>query len=195
MSIHATDHVPSKPSFPERSTSNPERRKERVADRYDESEDVTYAKKSRNVRVSSSVTDKKEWLKALYTNDDGKMVCQMCEEEMPFKLRNSSEYYFEAVQIADQVFKREDHTIHLALCPLCAAKYRELLKRDNAALEKFLDSIACTETPEHAIPLDLGSAENGSVKFVETHLCDFQAVLERCQSENDGFIVSKPQEG
>lgn len=186
----------SKPPFPERSTSNPERRKERVADRYNESENVTYAKKSRNVRVSSSVTDKKEWLKDLYTNDDGKMVCQMCEEEMPFKLRDSSEYYFEAVQIADETFKHEDHTVCLALCPLCAAKYKHLLKEDNDAQEQFLDSIACTENAENAIPLNLGDAQNGSIKFVETHLCDLQAVLEQHhQSESDDCGLSERQEG
>lgn len=177
-------HVSSKPSFPERSTSNPERRKERVADRYNESEDVAYAKKSRNVRVSSSVTDKKEWLKDLYTNDDGKMVCQMCEEEMPFKLRDSSEYYFEAVQIADETFKHEDHTVCLALCPLCAAKYQQLLKKDNDAQGQFLDSISSAENAENAIPLDLGNIEGGSIKFVETHLCDLQAILEQNSSED-----------
>lgn len=189
-------HAPGKPSFPERSTSNPERRKERVADRYNESEDVAYEKKSRNVRVSSSVTDKKEWLKDLYTNDDGKMVCQMCEEEMPFKLRDSSEYYFEAVQIADKTFKHEDHTVCLALCPLCAAKYQQLLKKDNDAQEQFLDSISSTENAEHAIPLNLGNTESGSIKFVETHLCDLQAILEQHQSEkDDDYPLSKHQEG
>lgn len=186
-------HVPSKPSFPERSTSNPERRKERVADRYNESEDVTYAKKSRNVRISSSVTDKKEWLKDLYTNDYGQMICQMCEEEMPFKLRETNEYYFEAIQIADETFKHEDHTVCLALCPLCAAKYQQLLKKDDGAQEQFLDSIASAESTENAIPLNLGDTENGSIKFVETHLCDLQAILEQHQSENDDYSLSEHQ--
>ena len=177
-------HAPSKPSFPERSTSNPVRRKGRVADRYNESEDVAYAKKTRSVRISSSVTDKKEWLKDLYTNDDGKMVCQMCEEEMPFKLRDSSEYYFEAIQIADETFKHEDHTVCLALCPLCAAKYQQLLKKDIDAQEQFLDSVSSAENAEHAIPLNLGNTESGSIKFVETHLCDLQAILEQNSSED-----------
>jgi len=175
----------SKPSFPERSTSNPERRKERVADRYNESEDVTYAKKSRNVRVSSSVTNKKEWLKDLYTNDDGKMVCQMCEEEMPFKLRDSNEYYFEAVQIADKIFEHEDHTVFLALCPLCAAKYQQLLKKDNDAQEQFLDSISFAENAENAFLLDLGNSQTSSIKFVETHLCDLQAILSLQRKNNE----------
>lgn len=177
-------HVTSKPSFPERSTSNPERRKERVSDRYNESEDVTYANKSRNVRVSSSVTDKKEWLKGLYTNDDGKMVCQMCEEEMPFRLRDSGEYYFEAVQIADGTFKHEDHTVYLALCPLCAAKYQQLLKRDIDSQEHFINAISSAENAENAIPINLGGEENGSIKFVGIHLCDLQTILkEHRQSE------------
>lgn len=177
-------HIPSKPSFPERSTSNPERRKERVADRYNESEDVKYAKKTRDVRVSSSVTDKKEWLKDLYTNDDGKMVCQMCEEEMPFKLRDSSEYYFEAVQIADGTFKHEDHTVYLALCPLCAAKYQQLLKRDIDSQEHFINAISSAENAENAIPLNLGGEKNGSIKFVGIHLGDLQTILkEHRQSE------------
>ena len=52
---------------------------------------------------------------------------------MPFKKRDG-QYYFEAVE-ALNTLSQELLPLHLALCPVCAAKYKEFVKRDEAALQ------------------------------------------------------------
>ena len=62
---------------------------------------------------------------------------QICEEEMPFKKRDGK-YYFEAVEAFTlYYFRKEHHAQFLALCPLCAAKYKEFIKRDKTAMENL----------------------------------------------------------
>ena len=97
---------------------------------------------------------------------------------MPFKLPRTGEYYFEAVQIADN-FSIEDHCLHLALCPLCAAKYKVLVKRDEDYLKEFIWAIEKAEG-------DVVSVEMGgiscAVRFVEKHLLDVRTALLECLS-------------
>ena len=97
----------------------------------------------------------------------------MCEDEMPFR-RRDGEYYFESVQLLDDL--AGEHTAaHLALCPLCAAKYKELVKRDAntaAALYKEISALV-----DLVVVVELGQ-EVGSIRFVEKHLLDIQGTLE-----------------
>jgi hypothetical protein len=118
--------------------------------------------------------DPKAWLADQYTNADGLLICQMCHREMPFRLRGGQEYYFEAVQVADDLGK-EDHALYLALCPLCSAKYKVLLKKDSSeSLVQFLDEVRAAQTPQ--AEADLG-VERVIIRFVQTHLLDLQTVL------------------
>ena len=114
------------------------------------------------------------------------MVCQMCKREMPFKLRGSEDYYFEAVQVADDL-GREDHAFYLALCPLCAAKYKVLVKKGSRdALNQFLDELLASDVPE--VEIDLGE-ERASLRFVETHFLDLRTALQEVRSEGDEEAV------
>ena len=172
----------SRPEFPTRAPVDPQRRAGKVGERVDAAAAKTYEPRQRSVRTSSPSNDPGVWLTGLYTNADGQMVCQMCAWEMPFKHRNSDEYYFEAVQIADDLDK-EYHALYLALCPLCAAKYRELVKRKGVASEAiaaFLDAVK--SKPEGLIvPVDMGR-EQATVQFVETHLRDLADALRALDS-------------
>ena len=93
---------------------------------------------------------------------------------MPFIKRNG-EYYFEAVEaLSNKHFTREDESQFLALCPLCAAKYKEFIKRDEAAMIDFKSDLIKSDHPE--IPLTLGT-EKTSVQFVEDHWDDIRTIL------------------
>lgn len=162
------------PAFPQRSSGNSERRREKVAERLSEAPVKTYEKRERSVRVSQPSQDVGTYLRDNYTNEDGQMFCQMCCDEMPFKLRNSESYYFERVRVADDV-AREDHVLYLALCPLCSAKYTCLLKKGSPeALTDFLTELRTRD--EVDIPVDLGH-EQATISFVETHLDDLRTAL------------------
>ena len=167
-----------KPAFPTQKSPNPERRKEKIRTRHDGADDKTYEKKERSVKTSRPNYDPKIWLENRYTNDDQKLVCQMCANEMPFKLKDGS-YYFEAVQVSDD-FTKENHELYLALCPLCAAKFRYLVKKDQSKMDSFLGNVK--ETKENfEIPIELGVLgvnSPHSIRFVETHLRDLKTILE-----------------
>ena len=164
-----------KSAFPTRESANPERRKEKVQTRHDKAGSKIYKKKERAIKISKPSFDPKSWLKDQYTNDDQELICQMCANEMPFKLKDGS-YYFEAVQISDN-FTKEDHELYLALCPLCAAKYRYLVKKDHIIMDNFISNLK-ENKESFEIPIKLGSNGLHSIRFVEIHLIDLKTILE-----------------
>ena len=168
------------PEFPERPVLNKERRTKIVGKRVRKADPKTYDVRKRSVRTSGPQLSPKVWLREMYTNVRDITVCQMCRNEMPFRVPKSGEYYFEAVQVADN-FSVEDHCLYLALCPLCAAKYTVLVKKDEDCLSEFLWAIEQAEPDDYEVPVQLNGPP-ASVRFVETHMLDLKAALSECLS-------------
>ena len=104
----------------------------------------------------------------------------MCCKAMPFRIPTTSEFYFEAVQVADN-FSKEDHCLYLALCPLCAAKYGVLVKKDDDHLSDFISAIEHAQTSDLTVPLKMDGT-TATVRFVESHLLDLKIALAECLS-------------
>ena len=86
----------STPDFPVRESGDPDRRSKRVAEQAKNARRKQYDGKPRSVRTSDEIQPEiKTYLRELYTNDHGQMVCQACVKEMPFRLDDGS-YYFKA---------------------------------------------------------------------------------------------------
>lgn len=162
----------SKPEFPTRSVPNPARRTDRVTEEFEAAPKKEYEVKSRSVRTSEPAQDARTWLREAYTNSSEQMVCQLCEEVMPFKDRHG-EYYFEAVECLDRL-RHEHQALYLALCPLCAAKYKEFVKRDPVAVDAFRGAAMAATGSE--IALRLGT-EDWTLRFVDSHFLDLQTIL------------------
>jgi len=159
--------------FPTREVADSERRKRKVVADLEDSPEKQYEPRTRSVRVSEATEYVRIWLKNQYINKDGKMVCQICKNEMPFKKRDG-EYYFEAVGALSRKHLTKEHEAQfLALCPLCAAMYKELLKKNEAAMAEFKNSLVHSDSPE--IPVELG--DKSTVRFVETHWSDLKTIL------------------
>jgi len=62
----------------------------------------------------------------------------------------------------------------IVLCPLCAAKYQEFIKRDEDAWHGFTE--AFSEGDDSDVPIFLGD-ENTSVRFTEAHMHDLITIL------------------
>lgn len=164
----------SRPTFPTRTVTNPERRQERITEQLSESPEKVYEERERSVRTTRGIIDPALWLREQYTNDDGQMVCQICKEEMPFKKRDG-EYYFEAVEaLSKDYFSREHEAQFLALCPLCAAMYREFVKLDERLMEELRNALRGSDGPE--VSLTLGELET-SIRFVGSHFIDIKTIL------------------
>ncbi|NNM84888.1 MAG: hypothetical protein HKL96_03905 [Phycisphaerales bacterium] len=173
-----------KPEFPTDRLENPARRQQRNAEHLANAPKKDYALRSRTVRISAGAIDKKTWLKEKYTNNSRQMVCQICKYEMPFRVPPGGEYYFEAVEALGD-FRKENEAQYLALCPVCAARYKVFVKDSAKAVEKMRDDLKNAEGLE--VPIKLGDFE-GSIRFVETHLFDIRASLSPPSnvSNNDG---------
>ena len=172
----------SKPTFPTRTVTNPARRQEGITDQLSKSPRKEYEERERSVRTTRGAIDPSLWLREQYTNDNGQMVCQICKKEMPFRKRDG-QYYFEAVEAFSQdQFPLEHEAQFLALCPLCAAMYKELGKKDEAVMADLRKALLNMDSLE--APLRLGDLET-TIQFVETHLCDIKTILEEIGRSED----------
>jgi hypothetical protein len=168
------------PEFPEHPVPNRDRRAAGVRDRTRKADPKTYDQRKRSVRTSSPQVSPKVWLREMYTNRQGVTVCQICCNGMPFRIPTTGEYHFEAVQVADN-FAKEDHCLYLALCPLCAAKFSILVKKNHECLSDFIWAIEQAESSELVIPFKIDGTA-ATMRFVESHLLDLKTALAECLS-------------
>jgi len=163
-----------KPDFPTRRVTNPERRQEHLAQQFADAPEKQYEEQEGSVRTSRGAVEPALWLRQQYTNNAGQMVCQICREVMPFKKRDG-DYYFEAVEaLSREYFTKEHEVQYLALCPLCAAMFVELTKKDATAMGLLEDELRTSES--HEIPLTLAGIQT-SIRFVDAHLFDIKTIL------------------
>ena len=89
--------------------------------------------------------------------------------------KREGEYYCEAVEALSKVYCGREHEAQfLALCPLCAAMYREFVKLDERAMKDLNHALKSSDEPE--VSLKLGELET-SIRFVESHLSDIKTIL------------------
>jgi len=163
------------PEFPTSSVNNPERRQVRLAERLHDAPEKEYEPKQRSVRTTRREIDPSTYLKNQYTNDDDQMICQICQEEMPFKKRNG-DYYFEAVEaFSKDDLSKEHEAQFLALCPECAARYKEFVKNNEDVIKKVYNALKNSDEPE--ISLQLGELTKG-LRFVAAHRQDIRTILQ-----------------
>ena len=166
--------------FPVGAVSNPERRKIKVAQQYEAAPEKKYRIAERSARITASEIEPRTYMKNQYTNEDGQLICQICQREMPFRKRDG-EHYFETVEaLSRDYFPREFGPQFLALCPLCAARYKEFVRRDEDAMKSLHHALRASDKPE--VPLTLGDWET-SLRFVPGHWRDMKTILQETQSQ------------
>ncbi len=168
-----------KSTFPTRPVPDSERRQELLGEQLSDSPDKEYEKRQRSVRITNGFIDPITYLRENYTDDD-KMVCQICKEEMPFRKRNGKHYFEKKELLSREYLSKEHEAQYLALCPLCAAKYEEFIKKtDDDVIAELKELIVSAEECE--IPIALGD-EKTSIRFVEKHFQDLKSILMFCQA-------------
>jgi len=163
------------PTFPSRPVANPERRQERLGEQLNDAPNKEYEKRERSVRTTNGAIDPITWLRNQYTNEADQLICQICEEEMPFRKRDGA-YYFEKKEVLSKKYLPKEHEAqYLALCPLCAAKYEEFVKTDDEVMADLREDIV--SAMDYKIPISLGD-EQTSIRFVEAHLHDLKVIID-----------------
>ena len=159
------------------------RRKERILIELEDAPEKEYHQRQRNVRTTIGTIDRRTHLREQYTTDDKKMKCQMCWQDMPFKKRNSAEDYFEAVEaLKKDHFPKEHEAQHLALCPECAARYKEFVKRDKNAQDSLYDALKNSDNPQNGEKICIqvllkSDSEMIRICFKEKHWQDLKTVV------------------
>lgn len=177
--------VKRKTVFPIREVKDPERRNKRLLNQLRDAPEKEYLKMQKSDRVTHPDINPATYLKNQYTNDLNQMICQICAEEMPFRKKNR-EYYFEAVEALSTAYFPKEHSAQfLALCPVCAARYKEFVKRDKAAMRKFYQAIKHSDQLE--VPLKLGELET-SIRFVKPHRVDMTTILQARKAPDDTVV-------
>ncbi len=154
------------PTFLVRRVSDPDRWSARFNEELEHLPTREYEQRVRSVQVNAATEYSRVWLKVMYTNDDERMVCQICEKEMPFKKRDG-EYYFEAVEaLTNEHFTAVHEAQFVALCPECAAKYKEFAKRNRETMCDVKNQLLCAD--DCRVSLRLGE-HDANLRFVEKH--------------------------
>ena len=169
------------PEFPERESSNPERRAARMAERTRAAPSKSYEVHDRSVRISDKEARRqaRPYLTDLYTNSADEMICQACHQEMPFRLGDGSPYFEAPELLADASSELVEN--HLALCPTCSAKWRfARTTTDAELLEKLRDAKA----PEMNVSL---AGEETVLRFVQVHFDDLRTIAEIISDHTASF--------
>ncbi len=189
-STFSASSMPQAASFPVNPVSNPERRQKQLLVDLENAPDQEYTKKVRSVRTTREAIDPKTWLSIHYTNDDNQMVCQICQEEMPFKYRGGN-YYFDAVEMLKDHFTKEYEAQFLALCPECSPKYKIFIKQVPEVMDSLRQQlIDSDELGDFEIPLKLGDW-NTSLRFVERHWFDMKTILDFYAQQPEPIVETR----
>ena len=153
---------------------NPEHRTHQLQQQLRDAPQKNYESRSRSVRTTRGTIDPRTQLREEYTSDSGEMECQRCKSPMPFKDREGMPY-FEAVEaLTIEHFTREHEAQFLALCPECAARYKEFVKRVPEAMENLKNQLMNADGLE--VPLQLDKLQT-SIRFSKRHWHDMQTIL------------------
>ena len=159
-----------KPKPPEAEPRDPAQREERVTEQARNAAPVDRQIRERRVRKNWDTKEEaRTTLRELNTNEDGQMVCQICRYEMPFKLDDDS-YHFEAVECVKGL-NRELPQNNIALCPVCAAKFKHAIGTSPTELKQGI-----LETKDSEVQVTL-ARKQCYILFTRTHLLDLRAAL------------------
>lgn len=161
--------------LPISSVTDSVRRRSKVAE-LDASADTTESSIAAR-RVSRNrarhVAAEKEFLRLEYT-EEGRVICQLCLEDMPFQVAGQD--YFEAVEFAGGRDRFSPHS-RLALCPVCAAKYRHANGFSN---EERIFQLLGLNLPDSAssaaVPVHV-AGEEAELYFTGKHVFDLREVM------------------
>jgi hypothetical protein len=160
----------SSPTLPDKTSPNPERRAEKVADEVHNTPAKTTEVHPRSVNPDypEAQGNARTYLGHQYTNDDSVMFCQLCQAPQPVMLDGNP--HFEAVDCVGGIDAHHEQN-NLALCPNHAAMYK------NSGLTPDAVQRAILECTGQRIPLNLAGNEV-ELYFTQQHLGDLRAVLD-----------------
>ena len=154
---------------------NPERRSQKIQEQINEATDSFFVKRMRSIPEGVSQTKglAAQYLTNEYTNHDKKLFCQICNEEMPFKLNNGN-YYFEKVKFLN--FDKEIHQNYLTLCANHSSMFQYTLKESDYEIRNKIKDVNLEGNGPFFIKITIGQIQT-KVFFTKKHLFDIKEIL------------------
>jgi len=156
--------------MPDSRSVDPERRNKKVSEHAQDAPDRETEKRMRNVSKNRDAVKKETepYLRQQYTNSDGEMLCQICKDELPFKLRDDK-YYFETVELLPKLNKHHKEN-YIALCPNHSAMFKYVHDTRGSISEMI------TELEGNNLDIIL-SGQDSSIYFTSNHRNDLKTVI------------------
>ncbi len=151
---------------------DPERRLAKSHEKDAASPNVEREQRLRSIRLGNSrfMEKRRAYLRHHYERDQ-LITCQCCQQPMPFKLRDGSDY-FEAVMCFPGHPRESDYNT-LALCPVCAAKFQHA---NNTTEDELRQALLRADVSEPNVPLTLAK-EDARLYFTKRHFIDLKGLL------------------
>ena len=166
-----------RPSFPSAVSADPERRAAIAGQDASVAPEHRTEMRERSVATGVLAETKDladQYLREQYTDDAGVMFCQGCHQAAEFKVND--QWYFEKVQFLPRR-KHLHHQNFLALCPLCAVKYKYVRHPDDEGLlANLTDLVIAAGSGTVTLPIAL-NGKRVELKFTGKHAVDLKAVL------------------
>jgi hypothetical protein len=153
-----------------------DRRATRTAESYQTAPTRSYDVRQRSVRVDAGANreGRRTYLMTAYESH-GSVICQACHEPMPFQAPDGRDY-FEGVQCVEHGHDVSSNA--LALCPVCAAKFRSWRVAGDADWQEEIATFPLIEGQLSAqIPVNL-AGNTTLVHFTGKHLKDLQILID-----------------
>lgn len=168
-----------KTELPEHRPHNPDRRAERIAQEAADALERISEKRLRAVSIGREEVkiETDPYLREQYKTPEGEMICQICQDRLPFKLDDGS-FYFEKVEFLPELQSRH-YQNYLALCPNHGAMYQYANGSRDQMKERFM--------AVHGNELEIILAQQSvKVYFTKTHIADLKTVIEVDEKVNVG---------
>ena len=165
-----------------------ERRRQKLLERKKVAPSRESVRKMRSVAAYSSSEIDQRGLRDFYRNeDDQKLFCQICLENMPFLKRDRDEYS-ECVTLLTKSWAEKRHftlkvmtPINLVLCPTCSSFYREYVHEDHIQQDSLFEELKGGANREITIGCSSVNDQERDriIHFDPTHLADIRDCLEQ----------------
>jgi hypothetical protein len=163
-----------KVALPSSLASDPYRRQEKASEVAQYASEKTYKDVSARRRISAESIEPRPYLRSHNTNPEGQVICQLCNQQMPFRFPNGEDY-FEAYQYIEALTK-EYEANHVALCPNCAAEFEHACQTDKGEKVNRILQIDPTIDEEKLI-VCLDMPVHKHLRFTQKHLIDLQMAI------------------
>lgn len=162
-------------SLPSSHTNDPARRTDKAVEAAYNAPEKTYKAVPANRRTSAGIIEPKAYLRSHHTNQEGQLICQLCDQPMPFQYPEGEDFFVDWQYI--ELLEKEHEANYLALCPNCAAEFRYACQTDeDRRAELILDIDPAINEENLVVYLDM--PVHRQLRFTQSHLIDLRAAIQ-----------------